>query len=103
MLAPTLVPGVLSVLPAVLICYLSGVVLYRLFLHPLARVPGPKAAALSNVWYARHVRDGRMLQLAKGMHRDYGPAVRVGPNEVWFDSKEAFRIVYGMRVDAAAE
>lgn len=73
---------------------LVSVALYRLCLHPLARVPGPRLAALSNIWYARHVRDGRMLHLGKTLHARYGPVVRVGPNEVWFDSKEAFKTIY---------
>lgn len=68
---------------------------YRLIFHPLSRVPGPKLAALSNIWLARHVRDGRMLELGKTIHKRYGPAVRVGPNEVWFHSREAFKSIYG--------
>ncbi|KDN64767.1 putative cytochrome P450 [Colletotrichum sublineola] len=67
---------------------------YRLFLHPLARVPGPRLAAISNVWYAWQVRNGRMLKLGKTLHKRYGPAVRVGPNEVWFDSADAFKHIY---------
>lgn len=70
------------------------VAVYRLCLHPLARVPGPRLAAVSNIWHALHVRDGRMLQLGKTLHKQYGPVVRVGPNEVWFDSKEAFKSIY---------
>ncbi|KAK4442341.1 cytochrome P450 [Podospora aff. communis PSN243] len=70
------------------------IALYRLTLHPLARVPGPKVAALSNAWLALRVRDGRMLELGKEIHKRYGPVVRVGPNEVWCDSMEAFAAVY---------
>jgi len=72
-----------------------SVAAYRLALHPLACIPGPRAAAVSSIWLARHVRDGRMLELGKSLHKKYGHAVRVGPDEVWFDSKEAFRLVYG--------
>ncbi|TKW49287.1 Pisatin demethylase [Colletotrichum tanaceti] len=67
---------------------------YRLLLHPLARVPGPRLAAISNVWHARQACDGRMLQLGKTLHKRYGPVVRVGPNEVWFDSVDAFKHIY---------
>lgn len=73
---------------------LMAVSFYRLFLHPLSDVPGPKLAAISNVWYAYHARNGRVLELGKTLHKRYGPAVRVGPNEVWFDSKEAFKMIY---------
>ncbi|KAB5549552.1 cytochrome P450 [Coniochaeta sp. 2T2.1] len=68
--------------------------LYRLFLHPLSSVPGPKSAALSNAWLAWHARNGRVRELGKTLHRKYRPVVRVGPNEVWFDSKEAFKFIY---------
>jgi hypothetical protein len=73
---------------------LMAVSFYRLFLHPLSDVPGPKLAAISNVWYAYHARNGRVRELGKALHKRYGPVVRVGPNEVWFDSKEAFKMIY---------
>lgn len=71
----------------------TSLVIYRLF-HPLAKVPGPRLAAISNVWYAYHARNGDMLRLGKTLHRKYGHAVRVGPNEIWFDNKEAFAQIY---------
>ncbi|KAM0271872.1 hypothetical protein ACHAQH_008957 [Verticillium albo-atrum] len=80
--------------PLVLVLAACTLVFYRLVLHPLARVPGPKLAAVSNVWHALHAREGRMFALGKMLHKKYGPVVRVGPNEVWFDSKEAFKSIY---------
>jgi hypothetical protein len=73
---------------------LGAMVAYRVLLHPLASVPGPKLAAVSNVWHAYHVREGRMAELGRTLHSRYGPAVRVGPNEVWFNSKSAFKAIY---------
>ena len=81
-------------------CLLASWVLartvYRAKLHPLAKVPGPRIAAITTLWYAYHVRNGHMLNLGKTLHKRYGPAVRVRPNEVWFDSEEAFRVIYSM-------
>jgi hypothetical protein len=74
---------------------LLSIVLYRLYLHPLSRVPGPRLAAVSNVWYGYQVCTGRLLQIGKELHTKYGPIVRVGPNEVWLNSEEGFRQVYG--------
>jgi hypothetical protein len=71
-----------------------AVSLYRLLLHPLSGVPGPKVAAISNVWYANEARNGRCRELGKTLHEKYGPIVRVGPNEVWFNTKEAFKMIY---------
>ena len=79
---------------AVAVLPLLTLIVYRLLFHPLARIPGPKLAALSNVWQAHHVRDGRSCELGKTLHLKYGPVVRVGPNEVWFNSEEAFKEIY---------
>ena len=68
--------------------------MHRLVTGALARIPGPRFAAVSRLWYAYQVRNGRLLQLATTLHKKYGPAVRVGPNEVWFDSQAAFRMIY---------
>lgn len=70
------------------------VAIYSLFLHPLSRIPGPAPASISNAWYAYHVRNGSMLALGKTIHRKYGPVVRIGPKEVWLDSKAAYRMIY---------
>ena len=77
-----------------LLGFASFITLYRLFFHPLARLPGPKLAAISNIWYAYQARNGRMLHVGKTLHRTYGPVVRVGPGELWFSSKEAFSKIY---------
>lgn len=76
------------------ISFLVAVAIYRLYLHPLSRIPGPRLAAITNCWLAYHVRNGHMLQLGKTLHTKYGPAVRIGPNEVWFNTKDAFRLIY---------
>ena len=79
---------------AVTLLPLLTLIVYRLSCHPLAWIPGPKLAAISNIWLAHHVRDGRSCELGKTLHKKYGPVVRVGPNEVWFNSGEAFREIY---------
>ncbi|OTB09476.1 hypothetical protein M426DRAFT_18118 [Hypoxylon sp. CI-4A] len=80
-------PSYLSLLPVYLI-------IYRLYLHPLAKVPGPKLAAITSLWTVYHIRKGHMSVLYTQLHRKYGPAVRVSPNEVSFDSKEAYQAIY---------
>jgi hypothetical protein len=79
---------------AFLFVSLAVIIVYRLYAHPLSYVPGPRLAAISSLWQARHASRGRIVQLAKTLHRKYGPVVRVGPNEVWFDSKDAFKAIY---------
>lgn len=77
-----------------LLVLVASIAIYRLYFHPLAHVPGPTFAAISSVWHAYNARNGRMAYLGKTLHRRYGPAVRVGPNEVWFNTKEAFHAIY---------
>lgn len=89
----TLLLITLRILIAILTLVLT-IIVYRLTLHPLSAVPGPKLAAVSNIWHAYHARNGRMVELGRTLHRQYGPVVRVGPDEVWFDTKEAFQAIY---------
>ena len=67
--------------------YLLGLAIYRLFLHPLASVPGPKLAALS-LWYEFYydcIHAGKMSSKVSEMHAHYGPVVRISPNHVHID------------------
>lgn len=71
-----------------------SLLVYRLYLHPLAKIPGPRLAAITSLWYVYQVRQGRMAVLNKDLHKKYGPVVRISPNDVSFDSKEAFQAIY---------
>lgn len=79
-----------------LLFLITSIAIYRLYFHPLSSVPGPRVAAVSNIWHAYHARNGRMLILGKTLHKKYGPVVRVGPNEVWMNSRAAFSKIYSM-------
>ena len=67
---------------------------YILFLHPLASIPGPKRALLNYEWYPMKVRDGHARDLALKLHKKYGHVVRIDVNEVWFDTEDAFKVIY---------
>lgn len=66
--------------------------LYRLFLHPLARVPGPKLAALTRRWQLSKISSHK--QFLQELHDRYGPVVRIGPNQVSVNSEQAFQAIY---------
>ncbi|KAH9930542.1 cytochrome P450 [Epithele typhae] len=74
----------------------AGTVFYRLFLHPLARFPGPKLAA-ATWWYMTYYevfKGGAFVDHLWVVHERYGPVVRVGPNQPHFNSPEAYDYIY---------
>ncbi|PPJ54832.1 hypothetical protein CBER1_07844 [Cercospora berteroae] len=68
----------------VLTLYIAVRTIYRLFLSPLAQVPGPRLAAVSQLYelYFDLAKGGRLPWKIQELHDEYGPVVRIGPNEV---------------------
>ncbi|GIZ47203.1 hypothetical protein CKM354_001030200 [Cercospora kikuchii] len=58
--------------------------IYRLFLSPIAQVPGPTFAAISGLYelYFDLAKGGRLPWKIQELHDQYGPIVQIGPNEV---------------------
>lgn len=59
---------------AAVITYYGALAFYRLFLHPLARFPGPKLAAVSR-WYEAYydlIQGGQYTPKIAGSHKKYG-------------------------------
>lgn len=54
--------------------YLVGLVIYRLYFHPLAKFPGPKYAAISrwHEYYHEVVRKGQFTFVIQDYHKQYG-------------------------------
>lgn len=79
--------------------YVFGLVIYRLFFHPLARYPGPVLAKLTDAYQLYHAWKGdRHLEFWR-MHQKYGPIVRFGPNSLCFNSNKALKEIYGFRTN----
>ncbi|OTB04031.1 hypothetical protein M426DRAFT_73617 [Hypoxylon sp. CI-4A] len=71
--------------------------IYNLCFHPLAKLPGPKSAAWSNIPYSYWFHSGRMPYKILELHEKYGPVVRVAPNEVSFNSPQSWDDIYNFR------
>ncbi|EPS29067.1 hypothetical protein PDE_04015 [Penicillium oxalicum 114-2] len=69
--------------------------IYRVWFHPLSSYPGPKLAALTQLWYARHWMGGRYPFAIEEAHRRYGEVVRIAPNELSFNTAQSFNEIYG--------
>ena len=65
-------------------------VIYRLYFHPLAKVPGPRIAAATRgyeLWY-QGVQHTKFPQKVKELHQQYGPIVRISPEEISLNDSE---------------
>lgn len=56
------------------ILYYIGLIIYRLYFHPLAKFPGPKlaAASLGYEFYYDVILRGKFMWRIQEMHRQYG-------------------------------
>ncbi|KAF2660343.1 cytochrome P450 [Lophiostoma macrostomum CBS 122681] len=69
--------------------------LHPLFLSPLSRVPGPPLNSLTKWRLALSDYRGTRTRTIHSLHQLYGPLVRVGPNEVAFNSLSALKLIFG--------
>ncbi|OAQ69781.1 calcineurin-dependent [Pochonia chlamydosporia 170] len=79
--------------------YWFCLVFYRLFLHPLRDVPGPKVAAATS-WYEFYqdvVLDGHYIKDYPRLHEQYGPIVRMSPTRVHINDSKFYHKVYSTR------
>jgi cytochrome P450 len=65
------------------------------FSGPLSRIPGGPLYAISKWRLAIEDWRGTRTRTINNLHEKYGPVVRVGPNEVAFNSLSALRTIYG--------
>ncbi|KAI1179024.1 cytochrome P450 [Nemania sp. FL0916] len=76
--------------------YLSCLILWRCFLSPIAKLSGPKLAALT-YWYECYYDIVHPAQYAfkiKRLHSEYGPVVRIGPNDVSISDPDFIDAIY---------
>ncbi|KAI5922175.1 putative flavonoid 3-hydroxylase [Camillea tinctor] len=71
---------------ATVVLYPVALVIYRLYFHPLAKFPGPKIAAATEL-YEMAVdlnpwKGGTFMNTVNKMHDKYGPIVRINPHEI---------------------
>lgn len=68
--------------------------LYSVFLHPLRHVPGPRLAKVTELWRTNRYFKGYWHRDILDLHRQYGPVVRISPNEVSIVSPELSKTIY---------
>lgn len=71
--------------------------LYNIYLHPLRAYPGPKLWAATRLTWTHAMQSGRYHQMLHDLHTNYGPVVRVAPDELSYLAPEAWKDIYGNR------
>ncbi|KIW77178.1 hypothetical protein Z517_09624 [Fonsecaea pedrosoi CBS 271.37] len=83
--------------PISLVLYAVANVVYNVYLHPLRRYPGPKAWAASRLPWFYNTTSGQIHTRLTALHKQYGPVVRIAPNELSYTEPAAWRQIYGHR------
>nr|XP_036575938.1 Benzoate 4-monooxygenase 1 [Colletotrichum truncatum]KAF6782594.1 Benzoate 4-monooxygenase 1 [Colletotrichum truncatum] len=74
---------------------LASVAIYRLWFHPLASIPGPKLAAVSEDWLYRASKGKFVEPYLESLHRKYrSKVIRIAPNEVHIIEPELYKVIY---------
>ncbi|KAK7982099.1 hypothetical protein PG988_004337 [Apiospora saccharicola] len=72
-------------------------VIYNLYFHPLRNFPGPRLWAISRApWHYTNLK-GRITWRIRELHDQYGPVVRIAPDELSYTSSAAWKKIYGQR------
>ncbi|ERF69870.1 hypothetical protein EPUS_05412 [Endocarpon pusillum Z07020] len=90
-------PKLLLLSSALALSYLISLAFYRLFLHPLAKFPGPRLAAITRYYEAYYDlwKGGMYIFKIKEMHDKYGPIVRISPYELHINDHDFYEKLYG--------
>jgi cytochrome P450 len=77
--------------------YCGILAVYNVWYHPLSRYPGPRLAAATSLYYVRQQLRGTCPVDTAKLHEQYGPVVRIAPNELSYVNANVWREIYGHR------
>ncbi|KAE8316165.1 cytochrome P450 [Aspergillus transmontanensis] len=82
-----------------MVAYLLSLIVYRIYFHPLSKIPGPLLPKITD-WYAAWLVWGGTSHIAiwKG-HQKYGPVGRCGPNSVSVCSQTGLMEIYSTKAN----
>ncbi|KAI0205620.1 cytochrome P450 [Astrocystis sublimbata] len=89
-------PHIILLLIISTFCYGSMLVVYRIWLSPLASFPGPLLAGATH-WYEFYynvVHTGKYYEKIRELHLKYGPVVRVTPEEIHVMEPSAYHDIF---------
>lgn len=87
----------LGLYPLLCLVFVVAALLWQWFqtYRRLRHIPGPSSYGITRFRLAYDAWQARSVHAIRKLHVEYGPAVRVGPNQVSFNSLSALRTIYG--------
>ncbi|KAE8452045.1 hypothetical protein EG329_002210 [Mollisiaceae sp. DMI_Dod_QoI] len=88
--------GLLLLSALVLLAYTLYGVYYRLYLSPIAHIPGPKLAAVTRLYEAYYdlYLGGKYTFKIIELHKQYGPIIRISPWEIHISDPDFYDTIY---------
>ena len=88
----------LGLLALAVVVYFLCTLLYRLFLSPLSKIPGPWSTRTTSIPEANALKENRRAQWVTDLFNENpdAVAVRTGPSSVSFNHPDAVKEIYGM-------
>ena len=84
--------------------YRIGVIVSRLYFHPLSKFPGPRLYAGSHLPYLFYEKlAGTFYKDVAALHERYGPIVRIAPNRLAIEPSIAWKEIFAHRPPARGE
>ncbi|KAA8651302.1 cytochrome P450 [Aspergillus tanneri] len=76
--------------------YIATLVAYRVWFHPLRHIPGPPLAKATYLyeWYFDLYLSGQFTFRLNDLHHQYGPVIRINPDEVHINDPDYFDEVF---------
>lgn len=81
-------------LVAAVVLSLISTILYKIYLSPLAHIPGPLIARLTSIWLYSLSYRGIEASTIDNLHKRFGPVVQIAPNEVDIADGALLHLVY---------
>ncbi|KAK4228904.1 cytochrome P450 [Podospora fimiseda] len=84
--------------PQIILVLISCIILYSFKSHHrLRHIPGPFLATISPLWMIHKLSTGRFVQHLKQTSDNYGPLVRIGPNDLLCTDPDTIRRMSSVR------
>ena len=73
----------------------TSLLVYRVWLSPLNKFPGPWQAKISGVWFTSQIENYDTYLRFAALHKKYGRYVRIGPNDLSVSDADLHELAFG--------